>query len=50
VIVGKSEMLIFDLSGRSSKLWPHYFENLDGLIYVLDANNFSKEQVNNQLL
>jgi len=33
------EILIFDLSGRASKLWQHYFSNLDGIVFVIDANN-----------
>ena len=36
-------MLIFDISGRSNKLWVHYFDNVDGLIYVIDVQNINKD-------
>ncbi|CAD8085120.1 unnamed protein product [Paramecium primaurelia] len=36
--------LIFDVGGKVRTLWSHYYENLDGLVFVVDSTNQEKQQ------
>lgn len=35
----KSECMLFDLGGKVPNLWNNYYDNLDGLIIVIDSTN-----------
>ncbi|CAD8184565.1 unnamed protein product [Paramecium octaurelia] len=36
--------LIFDVGGKVRTLWSHYYDNLDGLVFVVDSTNQEKQQ------
>ncbi|CAD8137044.1 unnamed protein product [Paramecium pentaurelia] len=45
------DFLIFDLAGRTPNLWQHYYENADGIIFVIDSSNKENlQQVKEQLM
>lgn len=33
--------LVFDIGGKVRSLWPHYYENLDCLVFVIDSTDKS---------
>lgn len=33
------EFMIFDIGGRVPNLWSNYYDNMDGLIFVIDSTN-----------
>lgn len=33
------EFMIFDVGGKVPSLWCNYYENMDGLIFVIDSAN-----------
>ncbi|CAD8050109.1 unnamed protein product [Paramecium sonneborni] len=37
------EFMIFDVGGKVPSLWSNYYENTDGLIFIIDSSN--KEQL-----
>ncbi|CAD8175676.1 unnamed protein product [Paramecium pentaurelia] len=42
--------LIFDVGGKVRTLWSHYYENLDGLVFVIDTTDSERiEIVKNEL-
>ncbi|CAD8107927.1 unnamed protein product [Paramecium sonneborni] len=42
--------LIFDVGGKVRTLWSHYYENLDGLVFVVDTTDLERiEIVKNEL-
>ena len=32
-------MTFWDVGGQAVRLWKHYFDSIDGIIYVLDATD-----------
>nr|CAI44579.1 arl_A06 [Paramecium tetraurelia] len=42
--------LVFDVGGKVRTLWSHYYENLDGLVFVIDTTDPERiEIVKNEL-
>lgn len=33
------EFMIFDVGGKVPSLWSNYYENTDGLIFIIDSSN-----------
>lgn len=33
------EFMIFDVGGKVPSLWSNYYENTDGIIFVIDSSN-----------
>ncbi|CAK55635.1 unnamed protein product (macronuclear) [Paramecium tetraurelia] len=45
------DYLIFDLAGRTPNLWQHYYQNADGIIFVIDSSKKENlQQVKEQLM
>ncbi|CAD8107453.1 unnamed protein product [Paramecium sonneborni] len=37
--------LIFDVGGKVRTLWSHYYENLDGLVFVVDTTDSDRNEI-----
>ena len=37
VYVKDYKLTIWDVGGQATKLWKHYFDSIDGLIFVIDS-------------
>lgn len=35
----RTDYILFDLGGKVPSLWTNYYENLDGLVLVIDSTN-----------
>lgn len=35
-------MTFWDVGGQATKLWKHYFDNVDGLVFVIDSTDKNK--------
>ncbi|CAD8051782.1 unnamed protein product [Paramecium sonneborni] len=45
------DFLIFDLAGKTPNLWQHYYQNTDGIIFMIDSTNKGKlQEVKQQLI
>jgi small GTP-binding protein len=31
-------LTMWDVGGQATKLWKHYFEKIDAILFVIDAN------------
>jgi len=44
------ELMLFDIAGGARSMWPHYLENADVIIYVIDATRHDIFDLTRELL
>ena len=45
-----SKITLWDVSGKSRKLWKHYYDRVDGILFVVDSTDIGKiEDVKEEL-
>ena len=37
-------LTMWDVGGQATKLWKHYFDKIDAILFVIDASQVSKEK------
>jgi small GTP-binding protein len=51
IVYKRYSMTFWDVGGQATKLWKHYFDHINGIIFVVDSSDeekllFAKEELN----
>ena len=42
IIYKNYSLTLWDVGGQTTKLWKHYFDHIDGLVFVIDSTDEDK--------
>jgi len=38
-------LTFWDVGGQATRLWKHYFDSIDGILFVVDASHEGKQRI-----